>query len=310
MSNKWTPAQLKKLLEIWKTKRPHTTDYELAGVLSRQFKKSPESIRWQLRQFHRPEVKVKPAKILLLDIETLPINADVWGTYKQNINPQQIRKDWSILCWSAKWLFSEDTMGEVVLPKEAINRQDSSVLEGAWKLMNDADMIVWQNGDNFDAKKLNTRFLLNGYPPPMFYKTVDTYKVLTENFDFTYNKLDWVADVLGVGRKVQTSFAWWTECGNGNKEYLNKMLEYNKFDVQLTEEVYLKLRPWIKNHPNLNLFDTTGWDACRCCGSTEIRWEGKYQTALGLYKGFRCQKCGAIGRSTLKKFKLAGARVQ
>lgn len=306
---RWTPAALKRLTEIYRATPDYITDYELAGRLASSFKKSPEAIRWQLRQFHRKESFVEPAKTLLLDIETLPIEARVWGTYKQNINPVQIQKDWSILCWSAKWLFDSKAFGEVVSPKEAIAREDKRILPRVWNLMNEADIIVWQNGDNFDRKKLNTRFLLAGFPPPMYYKSVDTYKVFTDNFDFTYNKLDWVANVLGVGRKVQTSFEWWNECAEGNQDYLSKMLKYNMVDVQLTEEVYLKIRPWISNHPNLGLFTLRG-DACRCCGDVNIKWSGKYQTALGLYKGFRCQTCGAIGRSTLKKFKLAGSRVQ
>lgn len=310
MRSDWTPAQIKRLKGIYAKKEAYVTDYELAGRLASSFKRSPESIRWQLRQFHR-EPGVSPVKILLLDIETMYIKANVWGTIKQYINPHQIELDWSILCWSAKWLFGDKNFGEVVTRKEAQSHTDKSIMAGVWKLMNEADVVVWQNGDEFDAKRLNTRFLVNGFPKPMYYKSIDTYKTLKENFSFTYNKLDWVANVLGIGRKIQTDFSWWNECEKGSQVYLDKMLEYNKIDVELTEELYLKLRPWMNNHPNIGVHSTErDTDCCPTCGSAELKWDGRYKTPLGLYKAFRCQRCSAIGRSTLKKFKIEGARVR
>lgn len=310
MAPEWTTAQKNKLKEIYRSQPAYVTDYELAGKLTGKFHKSPEAIRWQLRQLHR-EPKDEPLKILLLDIETQFIKANVWGTYKQNIHPAQIEKDWSILCWSAKWLFDSGHMGEVVTRKEARAHEDKSVMETLWNLMNEADIIVWQNGDEFDAKKINTRFLINGFPKPMYYKSVDTLKVLKENFAFTYNKLDWVTDVLGIGRKVQTEFEWWNECDKGNQVYLDKMLEYNVWDVELTEELYVKIRPWVNNHPNVGLHSVDGTlHSCPTCGCLELKWDGKYRTPLGLYKAFRCQRCKSIGRSTLKKFRIAGTKVR
>jgi hypothetical protein len=60
------------------------------------------------------------------------------------------------------------------------------------------------------------------------------------------------------------------------------------------EELYLKLRPWIKSHPNLGLY--VEGEVCPTCGSDQITWKGKYRTPAGEYKTFRCE-CGAIGRS-------------
>jgi hypothetical protein len=224
---------------------------------------------------------------------------------------EQIKKDWSILCWSAKWLFSPKVMGETVTPEEARNHEDYSVLESVWKLMNEADWIIWHNGKNFDAKKLNARFFVNGFPKPMYYQSIDTKTIATDNFSFTYNKLDWIASIAGIGRKIETEFEWWAECEKGDKKFLEKMLKYNKWDVQLEEEVYLKLRPWMEKHPNAGLYAIDGAvPHCPACGSIDIHWSGKYTTALGIYKAFRCQECSAIGRSTQKKFKLGASPVQ
>lgn len=306
----WTPEELKKLLHFYEAKPEYQTDYELSYNLVEEFSRSAESIRWQLRQFHREVTTVKPPKILLLDIETLPIEALVWDVWKQNIYMEQVKKDWSVLCWSAKWLFDTKVMGQVVAPNEAIEHDDRSVLGGVWELMNEAEIVITHNGDNFDIKKLNARFFVNGYPKPMYFKSIDTKKIAVDNFALTYNKLDWIAQIIGVGRKIETDFKWWKECEAGNAKYLNMMLKYNKMDVHLEEEVYLKLRPWMEKHPNLGLHSVGNIDVCPTCSSANLHWKGTYQTALGLYQAFRCEDCGAIGRSTKKAHKLNDSNVQ
>ena len=45
-------------------------------------------------------------KILLLDIETAPNLAHVWGLWNQNVGITQIVTAGYTLCWSAKWLGS------------------------------------------------------------------------------------------------------------------------------------------------------------------------------------------------------------
>jgi hypothetical protein len=307
----WTPKQLAAVKDAYKNKPKFSTDYELAGLLARQFGKSPEAVRWQLRQLRRTENDVvEPPKILLLDIETMPIEALVFDVWKQDIRMDQIKKDWSIICWSAKWLFDSKVMGQVVTPQEAVAHKDNSVLMKVWGLMNEADWIVTHNGDSFDIKKLYARFFLNNYPKPMYFKSIDTKVIASSTFAFTYNKLDWIAQILGVGRKIETEFEWWKECEAGNPKYLNMMLKYNKWDVNLEEEVYLKLRPWMDKHPTAGLFSNQVGNVCPACGSNDIHWNGKYQTALGLYQAFRCQQCGALGRSTKKAYKLNQSEVQ
>jgi hypothetical protein len=44
------------------------------------------------------------AKILVLDIETAPMKAAIWGMWQQNINVKMMEEAGYILCWSAKWL--------------------------------------------------------------------------------------------------------------------------------------------------------------------------------------------------------------
>ena len=68
-------------------------------------------------------------------------------------------------------------------------------------------------------------------------------------------------------------------------------------DVVVTEELYLTLRPWMKGHPNYALFIDTDSTICTNCGSSNLSWGGFYYTPAGKYKAFRCNSCGAVGRS-------------
>jgi ssDNA-binding Zn-finger/Zn-ribbon topoisomerase 1 len=251
------------------------------------------------------------ARILLFDIETSPMEVYVWGLkYNNYISPDSIIKDFSVLCWSAKWLFDDRVIGEVVTGQQAINREDASILKTMWELLDEADIVITQNGKKFDIPKLNTRFLLAGYPPPMYYQSIDTKEVMQKTFGFSSNKLDYVNQFLGIDGKSDMEFEDWVECVRGNEERLEKMITYNKRDVVIMEELYLKLRPWIPAHANLGVYADVGMSCCPNCQSTDLRWTGQYATPLGLYEAFRCGKCGAIGRSTRKDYKISGVEVR
>lgn len=245
-------------------------------------------------------------KILLFDIETSPMEVYVWGLkYNNYISPENVIKDFSVLCWSAKWLFGKDVMGEKVSPEEAQERSDKTILKSMWELLDEADVVITQNGKKFDIPKLNARFLKEGFPPPMYYQSVDTKEVMVKNFGFSSNKLDYVNQFLGIEGKSEMVFEDWLNCLKGGsvaEEALTKMSDYNKKDVLIMEELYLRLRPWIPSHANLGIYADTDKNCCPNCMSTFLSWDGMYATPLGLYEAFRCVECGAIGRSTKKKY--------
>lgn len=246
----------------------------------------------------------RSAKILLLDIETSPMEYYSWSRDPQYLSPEMKIKDWGILCWSAKWLFEPEIMGQTVTPREAINRTQDSILGGIWDLMDEANIVVTQNGNNFDLKKLNTKFIKAGFHEPSQYISVDTLVVAKGRFSFTYNSLEELGkELLGLEEgKIKMNMADWKQCVTGSQEHLDKMLFYCKNDVApLLEDVYLALLPWIKSHPNLNLFTTHDKDVCPNCESSDLKWTEQYITPQGLWDGFRCGSCGALGRGTVKK---------
>ena len=143
---------------------------------------------------------------------------------------------------------------------------------------------------------MNTRFVINGLSPTKPYQTIDTNKIAKKQFGFTHNSLSALAKIFGFEPKLGTSFDLWKRCVNGEDEALAYMSEYNKRDVFLLEEVYLKLRPWIKNHPNIGLFIDTNNPVCPACGSEDLTWNSYYMTAVSKFPAFQCNACGAVGR--------------
>ena len=236
-------------------------------------------------------------QLLELDIETAPKQAFVWGMWKQNIAPNQLIQDWFMLTWAARWYGSTAIMGRRLRSSEVKRQDDTSLLMPLWDLMNRADVIIGHNVDRFDWPSINTRFIKAEMPPPSPYRTIDTLKEARKNFKFSSNRLDYLGQFLGVGRKKETTMELWVRCVNGEDQALKEMLDYNKQDVILLEEVYKKIRPYMKNHPNHAVFKTDGRPCCPSCGSTNIQSRGTYETQVGIYRRYWCNACNDWSRA-------------
>lgn len=242
-------------------------------------------------------------KILIFDIETAPMQAYVWKRYKENVSLEQTISESFMLCWSAKWLYSEEILGDCLTSAEATAEDDSRVVKSLYDLINQADIIVAYNGRNFDIPYMNQRFLVYGFNPYVPVHIVDPYETAKSVFRFSSNKMDHIATELGLQNKIKTDFDLWKGCVRGNKKSLEDMLKYNKQDVVVLEEIYCQMLPWMKNHPNIsNYLDNK--HTCIKCGSENIVKLNRYfYTPSGKYELYRCKSCGAIfrGKKNLNK---------
>jgi hypothetical protein len=239
---------------------------------------------------------LKMPNILLLDIETAPISAYVWSLWKQNVYIDQIISNWFMLTWSAKWLYSTEVMSDAITPEEVQLESDARIVYSLLQLLDKADVVIAHNGMAFDIPKINARAIVNGFAPPSPYQQIDTLMIARKQFGFSSNKLDALATVFGMPGKIKTDFKLWSDCMKGDQTALNQMETYNRQDVIVLEEVYLKLRPWTKGHINLGLYSDGDVQVCPNCGSTHIHEDVKfYYTPAGRYKTYRCE-CGAISR--------------
>lgn len=245
------------------------------------------------------KVSVPQAKVLLLDIETSPMVAFVWSMWENNVSQDQLIHDWFIISWSAKWLMDGVIYSACVTPEEALAKDDHRIMLPLWQLMNEADYVIGHNSASFDVPKINTRFILNGLLPPSSYGQIDTKRAVTGGtFKFSSNKLEFLSSTLFNKHKIRTEFKLWSECLAGNKASLDQMVEYNRYDVILLEELYLKIRPWIKAHPNLGRFEEGDGLRCSYCGHDKLTYVGEYHTTVHSYESHRCAACGGISRST------------
>jgi len=267
-----------------------------AGKLSKWFECDRETI-YKAKEILKKS-KVKLPKILLLDIETTPLEAFVWQmqVWKARVNDEAVISRWFMLTWSAKWLFSSEVMSMRLTGEEVKHEDDSRIVNGIWKVLNEADIVIAHNGDNFDIPNINTRFIVTGLPPTKPYQTIDTLRIAQKQFGFSHNSLNALARVFGLSEKIETDFELWRRCKNGDEEALKEMETYNKHDVEVLEEVYLKIRSWIKGHPNLSLYNDSEIGQCPNCGSINLKEVGNYFTSVGRYTVHQCE-CGAMSRS-------------
>jgi uncharacterized protein YprB with RNaseH-like and TPR domain len=179
-------------------------------------------------------------KILYLDIETTPIKAYVWGLWDQNIAINQIIEPTEMLCFGARWHGKKN-----VIFKSVHHDGKKAMLEELHKLMEEADVLVGWNSAAFDHKHINREFLENGLVPPSPVKDLDLMSVVKANFQFPSNKLDYVAQALGVGAKVKHSgFQLWIDCMDGDAKAWKEMKKYQLQDVNLLVDLYDILLPW------------------------------------------------------------------
>ena len=229
-------------------------------------------------------------KILLFDVETSFYHFVGWGTYKQYIQHYQITEHQYIISWAAKWLYDENVQSDVVTPKESKNRDDKRILKSIHKLLDEADIVVGHNGDRFDLRKLRWRFISQGMAPPSPFKIIDTLKVARREFFAPSYKQDFLTKYFKLENKIQTDFQLWVDCEAGIPEKLEEMVEYNRHDVMGLEDLYLKIRPYIRNHPNLGVLMED--DICPTCGSKHLQETSSvYLTSANKFPVYKCEKC-------------------
>lgn len=236
---------------------------------------------------------------LLLDIETAPNTAYVWGCFKQNIGLNQLIETGRTLCLAYKWYGEPET--HFLAEWQAGERE--GFLRRFRDILDDADVITTYNGKRFDIPTLNRELLKSSILPPSPYKQIDLYQIVKSTFRFTSNKLDHVVQELGIGSKIKhEGFELWVKVMQGCPEARERMRDYNLQDVDLMVPLYERLRPWIRNHPNVALYaDDKNNDLpiCKSCGSQHLERRGYSYTQVGKFQRYRCSDCGSWSRGRI-----------
>jgi hypothetical protein len=224
-------------------------------------------------------------RLLMLDIETAPHKVYAWGLWDQRIALNQIVEKGYTLCYAAKWHGSRQIMFDSVHQSKP-----AAMLKGIHKLLDEADAVCHYNGIRFDVPTLEGEFATAGLPPTSPFKQVDLLKTCRGRFKFASNKLDYVSQLFGHGGKTaHKGMPLWTACMAGDPTAWRLMERYNKQDVRLLEKLHDDLRPWIKNYPNVGVFD--GRQCCPKCGGEKVQRRGDYVTREKSYAQYQCRNC-------------------
>jgi hypothetical protein len=243
----------------------------------------------------KKKIKYTGPRILFLDIESSPNIVTSWRIgSKINLGHDNVIKERRILCCAWKWNYDKQ-----LYDSRSKGSSDKLLVAKVFRELRRADAVCAHNGDRFDLPYLRARGIHHGLKPPKPIKQIDTLKIARKVGYFNSNKLDYLGQFLGVGKKIKTDFGLWLECLRGDKKAMDKMVRYNKQDVVLLEKVFNKLKLYAPKETTL--YGSWGNPPGSCqnlgCGGN-LRTKGSVCLRTGTYKAFTCTKCGAWSRST------------
>lgn len=179
------------------------------------------------------------------------------------------------------------------MPGYKKNPQDDKLLvTELHKVLSSADILLGQNSDRFDVRMANYFFLLNDLEPIPPVKYIDTKKIASRYFKFMNNTLDNLGKEMGFGGKTQITYKdlWIPAFLNQDARSWKLMDIYCKNDVEKTTNIYLKMRPFMHQHPSLSRL-SGDWDACPRCGGYQHRIKAYRTTNTSRYNQYQCLEC-------------------
>lgn len=240
-------------------------------------------------------------KILIFDIENFPNLVFTWGMFEQNVIKVVRPKMVCSIAW--QWLGEKEVHVKSIASFKGYKKNPYSNLELMkmfHKEISKADIVIGYNGDKFDIRMINTEFIRHNMKPTPPYKTVDPLKVNRAKFSFNSNKMDAIAQELGLPRKLKhEGFPLWEKCYYGDMKAWKRMMAYNRQDIPVLKAIYLRVRPWMTNHPNVNALD--GHIGCPVCKSVRFQKRGQVIVGGGFKHRYQCQDCSKWFQGALHK---------
>ena len=246
--------------------------------------------QWQMPHYFDPTTILSPEAIqlptttwkpkrLFYDIETSYNIVKAWRAgYNLTITPEDIIHERAIITIAYKWE-GEDDVTVLSWNKGC----DKKIIEDFVKVMSEADEMVGHNLDRYDTKFIMGRALKHDIPALPKYQSTDTLKLAKKHFMLNSNKLDYIAQYLGLGHKVRhRGISMWDDIILNNcPKALEEMIEYNIHDVVLTEQVYKKLSEYSLPKVNHASKQTGDKHTCPQCGSTDATLQKTYVAPSG-----------------------------
>ncbi len=276
-----TKAQKQRLIDLYASTMPRKKVQE---ILSKEFDCTIRHVRKLANDLNvgTKWENTPNDKMLVYDIETSRVKAQLWWTGKQYVNYKQVTSEPKIISISWKWV-GEDKIYSATWDK---NHCDKKMIEEFLKYYNNASMVIGQNNNQFDNKWIQTRAAKHGLFVDRFVKSLDIYRLAKRQFRLISYSMDYMAQYFGLTPKQEhEGIIMWEMVENGTKEqqkeYLKKMVEYNKGDIVTTEELYLTLRPYFRTFTNKARESGLPRWACPISGSKNVKLQKTIFTEMG-----------------------------
>lgn len=249
----------------------------------------------------------RDAKVLFIDTEVSPSLFWAYGQYETNAI--KVEKAPILLAFSWKWLGEKGKAQGIIISdfKQLDNYDDFGIVKKLWDALDDAQIVVGHNANKFDCKMANSFFIRHNMTPPSPYKVVDTLQAARRFFKFDNNKLDYLGKLLSDGGKTEVTYGdCWDKMLHGSQKEKKKfgelMRNYCNNDVDVLEKIYLKLLPWINNHPNMALYSNQEHVCPRCGNESNFRVKAYRRTGQQITAiQYLCKECGAYVTRTISK---------
>lgn len=274
-------SQKQELIDLYQSSKSRK---EIQEYLANKWGLSPRTIRkyatalrlnstWQYTPNDR---------ILVYDIETSRVMAQLWWTGKQYVDYKKVVSEPKIISISWKWV-GEDKVYSATWDK---NHCDKKMLEKFLEYYNKASFVVGQNNNMFDNKWIKSRAAKHRLFVDRFVKSLDIYRLAKQQFRLISYSMDYMAHYFGLTPKQEhEGIIMWEMVENGSpaqqKEYLKKMVEYNKGDIITTEELYMTLRPYFRTVTNKAVETGSPKWVCPITGSRNVVHQKTISTEMG-----------------------------
>lgn len=238
--------------------------------------------------------KNKPV-VMFWDIETSLIIATTFSLFPERLPHDGILQDWFIIsgAWKKAGEKQVHSVSVADFKRKAVD-DDYEVCKALREALEGVDILIHHNGDKFDMKRLTARLIYHGLPPLPKITTIDTLKEARKVAQFTSNRLDYLGTFLIGAGKADHPQGWWLAATQGDMGVVKDMVKYNKTDVIRLEEVYNRLRPYMKNPPHFGvMLGKERGHSCQSCGSHNVKKNGiRISASGGKRQELQCQDCG------------------
>ena len=196
-------------------------------------------------------------KILVFDIETTHLKPD-FGT---------------VLAIGYKWYGTGKTTVLSVMDYPGFKKDatdDRGLIAAFAEQLEQADIIVTYFGKGFDKPYLQSKMLEYGLGVFPNMAHVDLFFAVKSNMALSRKSLGNVGLYLKLkAGKTPLDGRIWKRAMTGHEPSIKYIVKHCYSDVDLTSELYTRLRPLIRQHPRVK-----GINNCRACGGSKIQRRG------------------------------------